>query len=740
MLIEQAEDIGTEGRDINFGFGLANASPPKHYDINKGISLNGKYKFYSIPNISTASFNEKNVFASYVATKAKGWNEEKKRFDWYYIDGEGWLHSNNSMDGLEKDRIKMVFDSNWIDFYNEPSLESTKSTLNINPYKIKTHVSEAIEGWNPEKGRYDWYKINIPEYNIKEKWIYDPYGTVSTDIYRNGILDQIWYRQLNVENVENPGELLNNTFNWQGAIFKPNSLYELSLENNADVNKFYIKSSTLESYSSGLSLTLYNSKGDKFVEEISKSELENGLIELKKEIKDVNRVQIRNNGTNIRIDEFEMFGIFDKTAESPISKEKYNGNENFIFDLSKSWNALYDEPYELSPKITLSPQEGLKGKILSQSKWNPDTGVYEWLKIDVKGYGEKWIKSSGFKYPNQYYDGILDKIMFKVVEQTGVSDIEELYNNNPNNWNDTKIETDGSLAIQLDTDQENNINKMFVKISNNFVDIKNDTILFSFIDNDGKIAEKSVTKEELVKGLIELSELKLKNVKFIEIKNVSGGQLKIKEMEFFGKAQSPLKNFNQVLTINGWNELFDKQTEFGSVAIIKNLGNENQAFSSSKGVLWDINYGNYKWIKISNPIEGQFEWIKGGNKEPIYLKGWLNKKEYKVLSSSLSDTNRIIDDSISPWAYARFNPDDQTTFSFPSKGTLNEVYIKSQENFYKKNFKLQLIINGKVEKVLNNDDFFKERILLDSPVSNVEEITLKNIGDETINLIEVDFL
>jgi subtilisin len=51
MLYEQAEDLGTPRRDIEYGYGLASAIPPKHFEIEREISLNKSLSIHQFPKI-----------------------------------------------------------------------------------------------------------------------------------------------------------------------------------------------------------------------------------------------------------------------------------------------------------------------------------------------------------------------------------------------------------------------------------------------------------------------------------------------------------------------------------------------------------------------------------------------------------------------------------------------------------------------------------------------------------------
>ncbi|MCK1999796.1 S8 family serine peptidase [[Brevibacterium] frigoritolerans] len=174
MIYENALDIGNPGKDIYYGYGLINSIPPKRYVINEKINISGNHKIYDFPN-SNSLYTEKVIDQPLNATRAKGWNEEKKRFDWYYVL-LGWIKAEDSLDGIEDARVSFTFNTNNITFYNTTDQNDIYRTIDIHSKRIGTHVTEQVSEQSTETGKYKWYKINLPEYGIENKWIYDPNG------------------------------------------------------------------------------------------------------------------------------------------------------------------------------------------------------------------------------------------------------------------------------------------------------------------------------------------------------------------------------------------------------------------------------------------------------------------------------------------------------------------------------------------------------------------------------------
>lgn len=172
MLYEEAIDIGSPGKDSIYGNGLINLSQvPKHFSISEIINLDGNYKIFEFPAEATSPYKFETLSGQYAIKRAKGWNEQKKKFEYYYIDGKGWIKSDESLNGVEKGRTTLSFNSNSLSLYNSADSSDPFKTLIIDPRRIRTHVSEETKIVASDSGTHIWYKINLPEYNIENKWI-----------------------------------------------------------------------------------------------------------------------------------------------------------------------------------------------------------------------------------------------------------------------------------------------------------------------------------------------------------------------------------------------------------------------------------------------------------------------------------------------------------------------------------------------------------------------------------------
>jgi hypothetical protein len=189
MLYVQATDLGEKGKDSEYGYGLPTAIPPKYYTINKEIVVNTFSHIYQFPNNELSPYRE--MAGVYKAIRAKGWNEDKKRFEWYYlsenndeINGIGWMKLDDSFNNKEIDRETINFTDTNLILYNSPNFDSYDKTIEINPKRIRTHVSED-KITDAITGKTEWFKINLPEYSIENKWIYIPaYKQNLTSEYR----------------------------------------------------------------------------------------------------------------------------------------------------------------------------------------------------------------------------------------------------------------------------------------------------------------------------------------------------------------------------------------------------------------------------------------------------------------------------------------------------------------------------------------------------------------------------
>jgi subtilisin family serine protease len=242
MLYEGAEDLvpdeepENQGWDRTYGYGLATAIPPKHYKINKKIILNGEFKLYSFASDKAKDPDKLTLDGEYHASRATGWNEEKERFDYYRISvpttGKelGWIKADDTFNNEEQDRETLNFTEPHLILYNSADLNDFDKTIEINPKRIRTHVSED-KITDPITGKTEWFKINLPEYSVENKWIYIPEGT-------NSIIDKD-YNEINFESILYPKYPYYLTFYDDPKLLSNPTKIDYTSEKNAIVTEGY---------------------------------------------------------------------------------------------------------------------------------------------------------------------------------------------------------------------------------------------------------------------------------------------------------------------------------------------------------------------------------------------------------------------------------------------------------------------------------------------------------------------
>lgn len=100
MLFENAKDLGLEGKDIEYGYGLATPLPPERIEVNEFLSMNDVFTVYEFANSATSPHSEMVLNGEFNVTKAKGWLQKEKRYEYYYFKDIGWIQPDDTFQGL----------------------------------------------------------------------------------------------------------------------------------------------------------------------------------------------------------------------------------------------------------------------------------------------------------------------------------------------------------------------------------------------------------------------------------------------------------------------------------------------------------------------------------------------------------------------------------------------------------------------------------------------------------------
>ncbi|MDR7237313.1 S8 family peptidase [Neobacillus drentensis] len=272
MLIEQAEDIGEEGKDDDFGYGLVNAVPPLFISTNVSIQYNKNSpdKWYSNPwseRYQDVLFPNGGI---YRATEGKNWLPEKNRFEWYKIQNP------------------LTDEFRWT--------KSEDVIISVNEGFGETNVypNEAMSG-----------------------------------IYSQGLTDNVSGRI--VSNTFGSGWLYDNSFS--NNSIAPNAVSQYRFEQPVKIKKVFGESSqSLEK----ILVEFLDKNGQVITQNfLTNVKNGNKIQDLVDPIEGVYGVRIKNTGTtNVSAIEFEFFGWYSKSAysEEDISIEfNLSSNGAYVF-------------------------------------------------------------------------------------------------------------------------------------------------------------------------------------------------------------------------------------------------------------------------------------------------------------------------------------------------------------------------------------------------------------------------
>lgn len=756
MLYETATDVGEKGFDFRFGYGIVNSNPPKHHIINDFVNLKSATKYYEVANLLSPVSGTFQA-GIYSVLKAKNWSSNKQRFEFYYIEsssGSGWIRNEENkilFSNSEHPYQEIILDSS-IKFYDEPNNQSVYITKSINKYKANVIVSKDVyeESWDKTFGNYRWFKVNIPEYSIKNKWIYVN-GDQVKPIYQLGLLDSVSGNIINVKGVTNSNYIFDNnngTYSYQLGGFAPNSQLTYKLDHPLTVNTVYLKHANASNDSFiklDLELTIDNGK-EKSVKPYSISE-EN----LTKEyfsipsVENVVSFTLKNN-SNIAVNmaEFEIFGTYDGTDNKPLQPYKVDK-----ITLSSAYiKKVYDSPSSQSLYQNIE-NYNKPVEVVNTQGWNYSNSYYSWYKINIPDLNiyNKWIHSSQTSPKPVYRDGIFDKLYSKVVTNNGVSSVANLTDNINEIYSISSFPKGSSVTYRIGS-PINEISNVYLKTLDLNLSFENKPIFeITFETSMGEKISKIITEDAL---LYDFQHIGLKTaglIEFITIKNISESSINLSEFELYNPSyQNNNPHYDSIeneITLNGYKTFYD---EFDSYSPGKTLNSGYQKIVSSKAARWDPSYGNYSWFLVNTTepkIDDKWMVRSSDTISPIFAQGITDLIEGKVVQHTATNPNNIIDDNIASYIYSTFQSNQYIKYRFASPVTIEKVYIKHDLPLRNTNYSLQLDFitkQGKtITQVINEDNLYRELFDVGLGHEQIEYVVIKNIGTGTAYPLEIEF-
>jgi len=737
MLYEQSMDLGDPGKDKYFGYGLANPNPPKYHPIDEPISLDTSYPIYEFANQHAP--HPSNISAgNYIATKGKNWDVSKNRFEFYYIEGHGWIRLLDAENVKAKtDRYQYIMDS-YVTFYDEPTTSSLSSSQSISKHKAGVILTNEAVEWDASKGMHKWFKVSIPEYNIVDKWVNLSSVDNVKPFYKRGLLDFVSGKPVNVKLVDNHSYLFdNNLASYSPAVFKPNGSIVYKLDSPVSIDRIYFKHSNPENNTSvNFTLEFEDINGIKTQHTLTKDELDKEYFDILVH-KNIKSVTIKNNSAfDVKAIEIEFLGNFDK-ENKPVQNFPL---ENIVLD---GYVTFYDSPDDHSIS-RLGNVKKQSVEILDVYGWDYISSSYTWYKVNIPELNiyNKWVKLNGSSAAVPIYKkGLFESVYNKVVKNFGVDNYHYLTDNDASSYSKTTFTPGDTLTYRFETDIHS-LGSIFLKTSDlNFPLAEDNLLEISVTLKDGYTYSKIVTQNVLLDNFLLVDEIYGSPIEYVSIKNISNQTLNLHEFEIFGSVIGfTNKSASGNLKIDGFYRFYDQPRTYS----LYNIKEVKQEVPYSTARHWNPSVGSYTWFLINSKELGiEDKWIEytSGITAPLYKKGLTDKLHGKIVQHTASNPKYLFDNDLSSYSSSNLSPGQFVKYHFEKPVDINQVYLKHDIPILDSNlnFELQFIDSNGVTSTysVTEEDLFYE--LFDFEANSIEYVILKNLGTVTAKPIEIEF-
>lgn len=737
LLFQSTKNLGEEGKDDKYGYGLPNAVPPKIYEINRKFELNGEYTIYHFPKDYANNKNEL-LNGEYKAIRGTGWNEKLKRFEYYRIHkinsddsvGEeiGWIKADESMDGIEKERKIIDFKYDSLSLYSSPSTDDPYRTIQINRNRIRTHVTEDVK----VVGDKEWFMINLPEYGITNKWI------INKEIYQTGLMDNVAGRSTIEQNVYSGSNLFNNSFSGY-AQFSPGGYIEYKFEKPVSVNHLYTNFD--ENYindSLNLSIDFKDTSGKTYNFNVNKENANKyadiGFFE------NIISYKIQNNGsTNLNAREIEIYGNYKEIAESAKDLDlsfKFNSRNYTFYDnaITKE-NPITEDVYQMDAIVT-------KGFY-----WLEEKDGFRWYKVSVPeaGIKDKWVEVEDNDGRYIYNQGLMDKVASRSTIEEKVYSGYDLMDNSQSGY--SQISPNG--YIQYRFEQPVTVEQFYMKkLDKSFSpDVK---LELELLNQTGEnLTTIPINDDEYFKVINNI--VLQDSIYGYRIKNTGSDTAKIRQFELFGdysKISNPTISLNAEFKFNSREYTFyDDKTTLEN-PITKDVYQMNAKVS--EGFFWEENKDGFRWYKVSVPEAGIVDkWVKVESNDGryIYEQGLMdNVSGRSTIENDVYSGNDLTDNSQS--GYTQLSPSGYIQYRFEQPVTVNNFFIKKLDKRLNPEAKLKIDFldeqqNVKFSKTIDDNDYFNQIVNLEGLAElekreGIYSYKITNIGSATEYLREFE--
>jgi len=757
LLYEQAEDIGEKGKDRYFGYGLANFNPPKHQEITEDIHIKGEHNVYQWAN-TTAPKEKISLDGEYKATKAKTWNANQKRFTWYYLEKEsgekiGWVYLLNDPDIIvRKDRYEFTLDNYMPTFYYEPNLESWKEKIDISSKKVGTLLSNGALDWNAEKGYYNWYQVSIPEYDIKDKWVYVPeISSVTKGIFERGLFDLTSGHVIQSKGVSNLSYLFDNdistTSSYAQVQFDSKGELTYRFDSPVDIDEAYFKSLDPNTSASQISLTFIKQDGQKIQYTISQDNMLKTYFSIP-EVKDVEYVTIKNEGDfSATITEMDFFGAFNE--KEPIQKigkiDEYNPYKNltnFYFYVSNFKN-LYAEPDIYSTKLYTEIKPEI-AQVIDYKGWDYDMGQYKWLKINIPNQHiyNKWIRSNNIS-AQSFKNGLFDNTYYKIIQNN--TNTTYLGSNETGDYAATTFNPGESITYQFDKGIST-LDRLYFKLAKMNYNLDNPFTMELDVKwkDDENWSTYSITGKNLLDQYKKL-DLKGNDLKFVRLRNTGESPVTLQLFELFGDNIVMGTSKEKTLFLSSYVNFYDEPNE---EAVYIQEYFSGKMYDSLNSLKWSSNYAQDTWHQISIPELGiEDKWVNVNRQllPPRYMQGLTSTVGGMVTSYTTNGYVNWFNDEVEPYGNQKINPGEYVKYMFDYPVKIRDMYLKTYDQIENLGNQLELELttsSGKtITHLISEQDLFREYF----PINEEEEeelivsATIRNVNDRSISPVEIEF-
>ena len=618
--------------------------------------------------------------------------------------------------------------------YDEPNVLSP-SVLKTG---IRDKMAKVTKGYFYEENKqgFRWHQISIPELGIHDKWIND---NILSYIYSYGLTDQVSGRIVVATNVYNQESLIRN--NGSQATISPNGKVQYHFEQPVTVKNLFIKKMELDLDSAFKLKIEFLDQSHQVIPNTSKvltnDEYFKQFIKLDSPIENVYGYRLTNEGTVTKsIEEIELFG--DYVLNSYPSKEL-----NIDYKVLNSNLVLYDEPNILSTAVLRTDVRDKMAKVTKGYFYEENKRGFRWHQISIPELGihDKWINDNILSYVYSY--GLTDQVSGRIVVSENVFNQESLIRNN---GSQSTFSPNGKVHYRFE--QPVTVKNLFIKKTELDLD-SNFKLKIEFLDQNQEVilnTSKVLSNDDFFKQFIKLDS-PIENVYGYRLINEGTVTKNIEEIELFGDYvlnSYPSKELNIDYKVLNSNLVLYDEPNILSTAVLRTDVRDKMA-KVTKGYFYEENKRGFRWHQISIPELGIHDkWINDNILSYVYSYGLTDQVSgHIVVSENVFNQESLIRNNGSQ---ATFSPNGKVQYRFEQPVTVKNLYIKKMELDLDSNFKLKIEFLDQNQEVipntslsLNNDEYFKQFIKLDTPIENVYGYRLINEGTVTKNIEEIEF-